>query len=112
MELDQEALESLLHMGFCDITENKRALNEARNDLSEAVAILTHEKQDLSYDVPTLSEMKEMNTRGLGKGGNEYMDLPNSPVKQPHDLPPSYDEVMEPVEVGVSPYPWLSNGMT
>lgn len=105
MEADEEALQSLIHMGFSDVTEIKRALNEARNDLSEAVAILTNEKQDagLSYDVPTLSEMKEMNTRGLGKGGNEYMDLPNSPVKQSSDLPPSYDEVMEPVEVGVSP---------
>lgn len=41
---EDESLSTLLAMGFPDIGEIKRALRLAKNDLSEAVAILTNEQ--------------------------------------------------------------------
>lgn len=65
MEIEDENISTLLSMGFPDIVEIRRALRLAKNDLSEAVAILTNEQilsfgkvGDMNLDV----EMKESNT--------------------------------------------------
>ena len=44
MESEDENISTLLCMGFPDIAEIKRALRLAKNDLNEAVAILTNEQ--------------------------------------------------------------------
>ena len=49
---DDEALSTLLAMGFPDLDEIKRALRMAKNDLNEAVAILTHEQPASSSSNP------------------------------------------------------------
>ena len=49
MEGDDENINTLLCMGFPDVAEIKRALRLAKNDLNEAVAILTNEQPLSSY---------------------------------------------------------------
>ena len=48
-EGDDENINTLLCMGFPDVAEIKRALRLAKNDLNEAVAILTNEQPLSSY---------------------------------------------------------------
>ncbi len=52
---DDENILLLLSMGFPDIVEIKKALRIAKNDITEAVAILTNEQpvnmDDLSLDI-------------------------------------------------------------
>ena len=50
---DDENISTLLCMGFPDIPEIKRALRLAKNDLNEAVAILTNEQPLSSYGTMT-----------------------------------------------------------
>ena len=67
---EDENISTLLAMGFPDIAEIKRALRLAKNDLNEAVAILTNEQPlssygtmtDLSLDV----DMKYASNSGSG----------------------------------------------
>ena len=53
MEQEDENISTLLAMGFPDILEIKRALRLAKNDLNEAVAILTNEQPLSSYGTMT-----------------------------------------------------------
>ena len=93
MDVGDENIQTLLAMGFPSEAEIRRALKLGKNDLSEAVAILTNENQSTTYD--TLDdldvEMKDMETR----------PIPQAPVYGPA-LPPSYDEVVEPQTSPVS----------
>ena len=65
-EGDDENINTLLCMGFPDVAEIKRALRLAKNDLNEAVAILTNEQplssygtvDDLSLDVDMKYQVK------------------------------------------------------
>ena len=50
---EDENISTLLAMGFPDIAEIKRALRLAKNDLNEAVAILTNEQPLSSYGTMT-----------------------------------------------------------
>lgn len=49
MDLEDENISTLMAMGFPDIGEIKRALRMAKNDLNEAVAILTNDQSVTSY---------------------------------------------------------------
>lgn len=93
MEGSEDNVQTLLAMGFPSESEIRRALKIGKNDLSEAVAILTNENPYTSYD--TLDdldvEMKDVESRP----GQQV------PVYGP-SLPPSYDEVVEPQQSPVS----------
>lgn len=89
MEPNEENMKTLMSMGFVDVTAMKRALRLAKNDVNEAVAILTNEQPGSSYDTLDEVEMKD-----LGKG-NKSEDVRHGPDPPP----PSYDEAVEPVEV-------------
>ena len=54
MDVEDENISTLMAMGFPEIQEIKRALRLAKNDLNEAVAILTHD-QSSSYMPPDLN---------------------------------------------------------
>ena len=85
--------ENIVAMGFPSEAEIRRALKLGKNDLSEAVAILTNENPSTTYD--TLDdldvEMKDIESRPCTQ----------APVYGPA-LPPSYDEVVEPQASPVS----------
>ncbi len=81
MDVSDESVQTLLNMGFPSEGEIRRALKIAKNDLSEAVAILTNENPAGSYD--SLDDVEMQETRSSSK-----------PVYGP-SLPPSYDEVVE-----------------
>ncbi len=49
MDVEDENISTLMSMGFPDIGEIKRALRLAKNDLNEAVAILTNDQSVTSY---------------------------------------------------------------
>jgi len=82
MESEDENISTLLCMGFPDIAEIKRALRLAKNDLNEAVAILTNEQPlssygtmpDLSLDVDMkyTSPTEETPSDGTGEGNMEF----------------------------------------
>ena len=55
MDQEDENISTLLAMGFPDMLEIKRALRLAKNDLNEAVAILTNEQPLSSYG--TMSDL-------------------------------------------------------
>lgn len=73
MDVEDENISTLMAMGFPDIVEIKRALRLSKNDLNEAVAILTNDQSvtpygpvaDLNIDV----DMKEVG--GNCKSGSE-----------------------------------------
>jgi len=80
MDDNDENIDMLCSMGF--IRESaKQALRLAKNDLSEAVAILTGDHPTAGFD--TLYETESFNS-----------PPPNSTVFGP-SLPPSYDAVVE-----------------
>ena len=89
MEPSEENMKTLMSMGFADVTAIKRALRLAKNDVNEAVAILTNEQPGSSYDTLDDVEMKDM---GKGSKSGDTGSAPDPP-------PPSYDEAVEPVEV-------------
>jgi uncharacterized UBP type Zn finger protein len=49
MDVEDENISTLMSMGFPDIGEIKRALRLAKNDLNEAVAILTNDQSVTPY---------------------------------------------------------------
>ncbi|XP_077980970.1 ubiquitin carboxyl-terminal hydrolase 24-like [Glandiceps talaboti] len=88
MEPNEEHVQTLLNMGFSDVSEIRKALRLGRNDVNEAVAILTNEQPGSSYDTLDDVEMKDMQgTSSTTHGGGTGGDPP----------PPSYDEAVEPV---------------
>ena len=72
-EGDDENINTLLCMGFPDVAEIKRALRLAKNDLNEAVAILTNEQplssygtvDDLSLDVDMKYQVKTFHRKKI-----------------------------------------------
>ena len=82
---EDENISTLLAMGFPDIPEIKRALRLAKNDLNEAVAILTNEQPlssygtmtDLSLDVDMKQYPSAEATDINGEGSNDNnMEFP------------------------------------
>ena len=76
---EDENLSLLLSMGFPDIGEIKRALQMAKNDINEAVAILTNETPINSFG--TLNDL----TADI-----EMTDQTSSPIDLQNDKFPSF----------------------
>ncbi|XP_064607447.1 ubiquitin carboxyl-terminal hydrolase 24-like isoform X2 [Liolophura sinensis] len=89
MEIDEDHVKTLLAMGFPSVEDVRKALRLGKNDLNEAVAILTNEHPSSSYDtVDELDvEMKDVHYQP----SSVTIQLP---VYGP-SLPPSYDEAVE-----------------
>ena len=83
MEVSDENVQTLLSMGFPCESEIRKALRLGKNDLNEAVAILTNEPPT-TYDALEVEMKDEVALQG--------------PVYGP--APPSYDEAVD-TEVGV-----------
>ena len=98
MEPSDENITLLLGMGFDDIAKVRQALEIAKNDLNEAVSILTGEgNQEMGSDLMGDVEMKDSQYRQ--SGGNMMPSLGEmGPLQNPKQLPPSYDEVIGPRE--------------
>lgn len=78
--VSEENVQMILSMGFPSESEVRRALRMAKNDLSDAVAILTNEPPSTSYDM-----VEEMD-----------IDLKENPGRTyGPQLPPSYEEVYQ-----------------
>ena len=92
MEPSEENVQMLINMGFADIANIKKALRLGQNDVNEAVAILTQEQPGLGYD--TVDEVETKDSTGTLRRtvGSQHRPAPDPP-------PPSYDEVVHPVEV-------------
>ena len=92
MDPNEELVQTLLSMGFFE-AEVRRALKLAKNDLNDAVAILTNEHPSSSFD--TLEdidvEMGQGGSSSLSSGGGGGS---GPPVYGP-SLPPSYDDAMK-----------------
>ncbi len=88
MDVNEEHVQTLLNMGFPSENEIRRALRLGKNDLNEAVGILTNEHPSSNYD--TLDdldvEMKDVEPRGTS--------APADPVYGPAP-PPSYEQVVD-----------------
>ena len=93
MDISEDHVQTLLAMGFPSESEIRRALKLGKNDLSEAVAILTNETSCTTYD--TLDDL-DVEMKDIESGS-----APQGPVYGP-SLPPSYDEVVEPQRSPVS----------
>lgn len=89
MDVNEEHVQTLLAMGFPNESEVRRALKLGKNDLNEAVAVLTNEHPSSGFDTLEDVEMKDVTNKA--SQGPVYGPLP----------PPSYDEVVE-SEVGVA----------
>ncbi|XP_053324952.1 ubiquitin carboxyl-terminal hydrolase 24 [Spea bombifrons] len=85
METEEEQhMTTLLCMGFSDPGAIRKALRLAKNDINEAVALLTNERPGLDYGYEPMD-------RGGGDGGNR-----NTGGGGGFDPPPAYHEVVEP----------------
>ncbi|KAM3914119.1 ubiquitin carboxyl-terminal hydrolase 24 isoform 1-T1 [Leptodactylus fuscus] len=83
METEEEQhMTTLLCMGFSDPGAIRKALRLAKNDINEAVALLTNERPGLDYGY----EPMDSGSRGDGGGGRSTG----------FDPPPAYHEVVEP----------------
>ena len=82
MDVEDENISTLMAMGFPEIQEIKRALRLAKNDLNEAVAILTHDQSSSSYMPPDLNidvDMKD--SSGSSKINSEDSSAEVSPLE-------------------------------
>ena len=66
MDVEDENISTLMAMGFPDIQEIKRALRLAKNDLNEAVAILTHDQSSSYMPVTDLNIDVDMKDSSAG----------------------------------------------
>ena len=94
MEASEENVQQLLAMGFPDPAKVRRALRLARNDLSEAVAILTNEHPSTNYD--TLDDVEMRDTEKWDNTAQETL-----PTYGPF-LPPTYEEAQQ--QIGQEAY--------
>ncbi|KAL9950990.1 hypothetical protein ACROYT_G043576 [Oculina patagonica] len=106
VEPNEAYVSTLLNMGFVDSAQIRKALSLAKNDLNDAVALLTGEDTGTSFDFEE-TEVKDTETQhGSDDGG---MDVIVPPLVDPRDgeegevfetptgePPPSYDEAMNP----------------
>lgn len=86
MEVNEENVQMILSMGFPSEAEVRRALRMAKNDLSDAVAILTNDHPVSSYDA--LDDVSDIDMK------NPPSKAVQAPVYGP-SLPPSYDEAID-----------------
>lgn len=74
---DDDNILLLLSMGFPDIVEIKKALRIAKNDITEAVAILTNEQpvnmDDLSLDIDMRDLSNDYGVAGAPRGNANDM---------------------------------------
>lgn len=77
MEVDEEHVQTLLSMGFPCELDIRKALRLAKNNLNDAVAILTNDHPTTSFDTLDDIEMKD-----IAKGST-------IPVYGPTSVPPS-----------------------
>lgn len=85
---DDENISTLLAMGFPDISEIKRALRMAKNDLSEAVAVLTNDSISTTSSGTTFGPEPRPNSRASDKGANDVdMKDGGGASSQPEDSP-------------------------
>ncbi|XP_035828590.1 LOW QUALITY PROTEIN: ubiquitin carboxyl-terminal hydrolase 24 [Aplysia californica] len=80
--VSDENVQMILAMGFPSESEVRRALRMAKNDLGDAVAILTNEPPTAPYSV----EVMDIDLKDVRSG-------PSSSVTYGPHLPPTYDEV-------------------
>lgn len=81
VEPNEDYVNTLLNMGFVDGTQIRRALSLAKNDLNDAVALLTGEETGSSFELFEDTEIKDTETQpGSDDGG---MDIP--PLVDPKD---------------------------
>ena len=94
MEPSDENITVLLGMGFDDIGKVRQALEISKNDLNEAVSVLTGEgNHDLSGDLMGDIEMKD--TQYKQSGGDIMPSLTEiGPLQNQKQFPPSYDEIV------------------
>jgi ubiquitin carboxyl-terminal hydrolase 9/24 len=89
MEVSEEHVQTLLSMGFYEV-EVRYALKMAKNDLNDAVAILTNEHPTTSFDTMQDLDIDSGVPAPLGSGSGTV-----SPIYGPAP-PPSYNEVVSP----------------
>ncbi|XP_015755638.1 PREDICTED: ubiquitin carboxyl-terminal hydrolase 24-like [Acropora digitifera] len=102
-EANEGFVNTLLNMGFVDDAQIRRVLSITKNDLNQAVALLTGEDTRTSFDFDD-TEVKETETQhGSEDGGMDIPPLVDSRenddgefLTAPGDSPPSYDEAMNP----------------
>lgn len=100
MEPSDENITLLLGMGFDDIGKVRQALRLAKNDLNEAVSILTGESnQDLGNDPDVVGdiEMKDSQYRQVVSDIMPSL-VETGPIQNDKQLPPSYDEAVSTTE--------------
>jgi len=93
MEVNEVNVQTLLDMGFPSDVDIRRALRLGKNDLSEAVAILTDDNHSTGFDtLPELdAELKETQTSVSHEASSNPVGASTVaiPLGGP---PPSYDE--------------------
>uniref|UniRef100_A0A4W3HTX5 Ubiquitin carboxyl-terminal hydrolase 24 n=1 Tax=Callorhinchus milii TaxID=7868 RepID=A0A4W3HTX5_CALMI len=87
MDVEEEHMTTLLCMGFSEPATIRKALRMAKNDINEAVALLTNESPGLGYE-PIESGDRLGGGGGSTSGGGDYS-------RSGFDPPPAYDEVVE-----------------
>lgn len=92
MDVNENHVQTLLSMGFPNDSEIRRALRMSKNDLNDAVAVLTNDHVTTNYDT-----LEEYNV--------EMKDF-QSPVNIPLTVygptpPPAYEESIE-TDVGIA----------
>ena len=81
MDVSDEHVQTLLCMGFPSESEIRRALKLAKNDLSEAVSILTDENHVTGYD-----NLEDLDV--------EMKDVQLTSTSTYQSPPPTYDDVL------------------
>ena len=87
MDVSEENVQMILSMGFPSEAEVRRALRMAKNDLSDAVAILTDDHPVSSFDALDDVDIDMKDSKVV-----------QAPVYGP-SMPPSYEEVVEGTDV-------------
>ncbi|XP_077972925.1 ubiquitin carboxyl-terminal hydrolase 24-like [Styela clava] len=72
---EDENVQALLNMGFCDVSLIRKALQLGKNDLNEAVSYLTCEVPMSSYETFTDVEMQEVSTQNFSQDPPAYSSL-------------------------------------
>ena len=89
MDISEDNVQMLLSMGFPNESEVRRALRQGKDDISEAVAILTNESRNPDFDILPDSnvEMKEPRS----EIGSQTSIIPYGP----YQMAPVYDDSSE-----------------
>lgn len=109
VEPNEAYVNTLLNMGFVDNAQIRKALSLAKNDLNDAVALLTGEDTGTSFEFED-TEVRDTETQhGSDDGG---MDIPplvdprenddSEFFTAPAEPPPSYDEAMNPTGMSLN----------